>query len=414
MTDWDFSPPPPSDMGDHEVPRDGVHLEGKRIALMITGGVAAMKTPLIARALRRQGAEVVAFVSEEALRYTTIDTLEWSTTRPVVARLTAAAEHLSDSSPFDAYLIAPATYNTINKMRYGIADGVITSALASALGKLGQGTTEILVAPTMHGSMHNAILTESLKTLAAMGVRIIPPREDYGKHNIPSERKIVVEVCRAVSRSPLKGVPVLVTGGPTPAPVDNVRRITNRFRGKLGVKMAEELLLRGADVFVIHGDGAYRPPDYIPYTIIKTFDAYLDVVMDSLSKKDYKIGVFSAAVADYTPKTVLPGKIPSGGALQSIELVQTAKVIEKVRKEFPDLFMVTFKYQENMAHDELIEIAKARLKAGYQVVVANRGEETGPNGEQVAHLVTENRAPKKMVGKQNIAIALADYLESTL
>ncbi|MFQ5628191.1 MAG: bifunctional phosphopantothenoylcysteine decarboxylase/phosphopantothenate--cysteine ligase CoaBC [bacterium] len=414
MTDWDFSPPPLSNMGDHDVPRDGVHLEGKRIALMITGGIAAMKTPLLARALRRQGAEVVAFASEEALRYTTIDTLEWSTINPVVTRLTAAAEHLSDSSPFDAYLVAPATYNTINKMRYGIADGLITSALASALGKLEQGNTEILVVPTMHGSMHNSILTESLKKLDAIGVKIIPPREDYGKHNIPNERKIVVEVCRTVSRSTLKGIPILVTGGPTPVPVDNVRRITNRFRGKLGVQMAEELLLRGADVFVIHGDGAYRPPDYVPYTIIKSFDAYFETVMDLLSKKEYKIGVFSAAVADYTPKTVLPGKIPSGGALQSIELVQTVKVIEKVRREFSSLFMVAFKYQENMSHNELIEIANDRLKAGYQVVVANRGEETGPNGEQVAHLVAENRAPEKMVGKQNIAIAIADYLEQVV
>ena len=412
MKKWHFSPPPPSEMGDHDVPLDGQHLKGKSIALMITGGIAAMKAPLLARALRRQGANVVAFASEEALRYTTPDTLEWSTTQPVVTRLTAAAEHLSDSSPFDAYLVAPATYNTINKMRFGIADGLITSTLASAIGKMEQGKTKILVVPTMHGSMHNSILTESFEKLDALGVEIVPPREDYGKHNIPAERELVAAVCRAVSKSPLKDVPILVTGGPTPVAIDSVRRFTNRFRGKLGVRMAEELFLRGADVFLIHGDGAFRPPDYLPYTIIKTFDAYLDAVMQTLASHQSKIGIFSAAVADYAPKTVLPGKTPSGGALSNIELVETVKVIEKVRQTFPELYMVTFKYQENMSHQELIEIAEARLQQGYQVVVANRGEETGPRGEQVAHLVSAGKTPKKMVGKKRIAIDLADFLET--
>ena len=412
MTTWNFTPPPPSKMGDHDVPQDGDHLKGKRIALMVTGGIAAMKAPLLARALRRQGAEVIAFASEEALRYTTLDTLEWSTTHPVVTRLTAAAEHLSDSSPFDAYLIAPATYNTINKMRYGIADGLITSTLASALGRMEQDKTRILVVPTMHGSMHNSILTESLQKLHAMGVMIVPPREDYGKHNIPAERTLVVAVCRAVSRSPLKGVPILVTGGPTPVPIDSVRRITNRFRGKLGVKMAEELYLRGADVALIHGDGAYRPPDYLPFQIIKTFDEYLDAVMQTLTSQSYKIGIFSAAVADYAPKTVLPGKTPSGGALRKIELVETVKVIEKVRQTYPELFMVTFKYQENMSHEELMGIAQARIQKGYNAVIANRGEESGPHGEQVAHLVVQGHDPQKMTGKKNIAVKLADFLET--
>lgn len=411
MKEWDFSPPSPSDMGDHDVPAEGEHLAGKRIALLITGGIAAMKAPMLARALRRQGAEVVAFVSEEGQRYVTRDTLEWSTVNPVVTRLTAAAEHLSDSAPFDAYLVAPATYNTINKMAMGIADGTITAALASAIGRMEQGRTAILVAPTMHGSLHNQILIASLKRLDAMGVRIIPPRDDYGKDNIPPERQIVAEVCRAVSRSALKGRAALVTGGPTPVPIDNVRRITNRFRGKLGVHIAEELYLRGADVQLIHGDGAYRPPAYLPHVIARTFDEYLDMVMQELGQKKYDFGIFSAAVADYKPATVFSGKIPSGGALKEIKLVPTVKVIEKVREEYPELHMVTFKYQEGIEHEELMEIAKARLASGYEAVVANRGEETGPHGEQVAYLVTVDAEPKRMVGKRTIAIGIVDYLE---
>jgi phosphopantothenoylcysteine decarboxylase/phosphopantothenate--cysteine ligase len=416
MEDWDFSPPSPSELGDHDVSLVGDHLAGKRVALMITGGIAAFKAPLVARALRRQGADVVAFVSSEALRYVTEDTLEWSTVNPVVSRLTASAEHLSDAAPFDAYLVAPATYNTLNKLAYGIADGVVTSSLASALGRLEQGETKVLVAPTMHGSLHNSILTESLQRLDRLGVRVVPPREGYGKHNIPSEETLVSEVCREVSTSPLRGKRVLVTGGPTPVPIDAVRRITNRFRGRLGAEIALELHLRGAEVRLIHGDGAFRPPDYVPYRVARTYDEYVQAVTEELAAAPTAAGIFSAAVADYRPKQVLPGKTPSGGALASLELVPTEKVIGRVRQRYPDLFMVTFKYQEGLSHDELMAIGRDRLQrlTGPGAVVANRGEESGPHGEQVAWLLAGDDEPRRMESKPAIAVALADLLEKRL
>ena len=410
MQDWDFSPPPPSDLGDHDVPMEGEHLRAKRVALLVTGGIAAIKAPFIARALRRQGADVVAFASSEGLRYVAGEALEWSTTHPVVTRLTPAAEHLSDDAPFDAYLVAPATYNTINKMRHGIADTVVTATLGSALGRMEQGKSEVLVAPTMHGSLHTSILTESMKALSAMGVRIIAPREDYGKHNIPPEERLVADVCRAVSRSPLKGAPILVTGGPTPVPIDSVRRISNRFSGKLGITVAEEVYLRGADALLIHAGDVMRPPDYLPHRLAATFDDYLDAVMEELARRDYFAGVFSAAVADYRPEEVLEGKTPSGGALETLTLTPTVKVINRVQQSFPDLHSVTFKYEENVSHDELIAIARKRLKQGHGAVVANRGEESAEAGAHVAYLVTEE-GERRLVGKPPIARAIADYLE---
>jgi phosphopantothenoylcysteine decarboxylase/phosphopantothenate--cysteine ligase len=119
-------------------------------------------------------------------------------------------------------------------------------------------------------------------------------------------------------------------------------------------------------------------------------------------------------VADYRPETVHPGKIPSGGALKEIKLVQTLKVVDEVRKAHPGLHMVTFKYMEGIAHEELIELARERLRRGDKLVVANRGEETGPAGEQVAHLVAAEGAARRVVGKRAIAVALADHLEATL
>ncbi len=410
MNDWDFQPPPESELGDRQVNLESTHLQHKRIALLVTGSIAALKAPLIARTLRRQGADVVAFVSNEALRYTTIDALEWSTTNPVVTKLTANAEHLSDANPFAAYVVAPATYNTINKIALGIADGVITSTLGSAIGRMERGKTQILLAPTMHGSLHNSILMESLGKLAHMGVRIIPPQVAYGKNNLPEEKAIALHVCRAVSSSPLKDIPILVTGGPTPVAIDNIRRLTNRFTGRLGSYIAEELYLRGARVKLIHGQGSYTPPDYLPHKIVTTYDEYLTEVMLELALP-YRFGIFSAAVADYKPAQVFPGKIPSG-ALSKIDLVSTQKVIAEVRAKFPSLGMITFKYQENISHEELIDIAQTRLKQGYQMVVANRGEEQGENKAQVAYLVTKEQPPQKAVGKQEITQAIANYLES--
>ena len=413
MNNWDFQPPPESTLGDREVALESTHLQHQRIALLVTGSIAAMKAPLIARTLRRQGADVVAFVSQEALRYTTIDALEWSTTNPVITKLTAAAEHLSDDRPFSAYLVAPATYNTINKISNGIADGVVTAALGSAIGRMEQGKTQILLAPTMHGSLHNSILTESLQKLYQMGVVIIPPQIANGKNNLPTEHAIAGAVCRAVSSSSLKNIPILVTGGPTPVPIDNIRRLTNRFTGKLGTCIAEELYLRGANVKLILGQGSYLPPSYLPQQIVKTYDEYLTEIMKELQQQQYHFGIFSAAVADYQPEQVFPGKIPSGGALQTINLVATQKVIALVKAKFPGLGMITFKYQENISHEELITIAQERLQQGYQMVVANRGEEQVEQGAQVAYLVTQDRELQKVIGKDKIAKAIVDYLETT-
>lgn len=408
-SDWDLCPPPPAELGDRDVPLDGVHLQGRRVALMIAGGIAAMKTPLLARALRRQGAEVTAFVSRDALRYVTEDALAWSTARPVVQRLSAHAEHLSDASPFDVYLLPQATYNTINKMAQGIADGVLTSTLASALGRMERGACSVLVAPTMHGTMHNSILTASLQRLRTMGVRLIPPRAGYGKHNIPADDVLVAEVCRAASRSPLRGHRILVTGGPTPVPIDNVRRIVPRFRGRLGIEITRELYLRGAEPLLIHGDGARHPPDHLPFEVARTYDAYRRRVHDRLAEGDWLAGIFSAAVADYRPQEVAAGKIASGRTLQ-LELVPTEKVIAEVRRRHPRLHMITFKYQELVSHQELMDIAVQRLQH-YDAVIANRGEETEPEGPQVAWWVRPDEAPRRLQGKPEIARCLADHLE---
>ncbi|MDF1817970.1 MAG: flavoprotein [Immundisolibacteraceae bacterium] len=191
MENWKPAAPTPSDLGDRELPQLSDALAGKQIALMVSGSIAAFKTPMVARELRRHGAAVTTYASRSALRYVSAEALAWSSASPVITELSAEAEHLSDTRPFDAYLLAPATYNSINKLAAGIADTVITSALASALGRVNHSDAQLLIAPAMHGSLHNPIFEASIERLQQLGVKVIPPRDAYGKHNLPDEQTLV-------------------------------------------------------------------------------------------------------------------------------------------------------------------------------------------------------------------------------
>eukprot|EP00043_Microstomoeca_roanoka_P022543 m.256658 g.256658 ORF g.256658 m.256658 type:complete len:423 (-) comp22248_c0_seq1:1057-2325(-) len=407
LYDWDFSAPTPSSMGDHDVPRASDRLAGKRIALLVTGGIAAMKTPELARGLRRHGASVTAFASEDALNYVAREALEWATLGPVVTGLTWRAEHLSDGQPFDAYLVAPATHSTIAKMAHGIGDTVVTSTLISALGRMEQGRAKVLVAPTMHGTMHNAQLVDNARRLAAQGVHMITPRDAYGKHNLPETELLCIAVGRALSESPLQGRRIMVTAGPTPVPIDGVRRIVNRFRGRLGAQLAEELVWRGAEAELILGDGAWRPKTPMPITVTRTFDEYRDTVVSRV-KSGLWAGVFSAGVADYRPRQAVTGKIASGQASLTLDLEPTEKVIDLAMNADTRMHTVAFKYLEGVSEEELIRVASKRLdRAG--LVVATRGEDTRGTDQRALMVTSEGVTP--VDDKRAIARAISDYLE---
>lgn len=405
--EWDLAPPRSALIGDHDVPLLSEHLAGRRIALVVTGSVAALRAPQLARALRRRGAEVTAFCSPEALAYVGEQALEWATLRPLVKQLSWRAEHLSDSTPFDAWLVAPATFNTIGKLAAGIADTAATAALASALGRLQQGATQILVAPAMHGSLHTPVLERNCRLLRELGVRFIPPRDEHGKHNLASDELITAAVCRALSASSLRGAPLLVTGGPTPVPIDGVRRIVNRFSGRLGIQIAEELVLRGAEVTLVLGEGSAPAPAWLPCTPAASYDAYRQLVLAAVAAGQ-RAGIFSAAVADYQPLRVAAGKIASGQPLLRLELEPTGKVIEAVAAADPALHLVSFKLLAGASEAELLAEAQRRLQR-HALVVANRAEEV-QGEEQTAWLVSREGAIKA-TGKPAIAAAIADQLE---
>lgn len=408
---WEPVPPSRSDLSDHGVPLLSHFLDKRRIALLVCGGIAAMKAPLLARELRKHGAEVTAFVSQEALRYVTPDALAWSTDRPVVTHLSARAEHLGDGEPFDAYLLIPATYNTLNKFATGIADNLLTTVLAAALGRLTRQEASILVAPTMHGTMHNPILEESLRRLQGWGVRVIPPRDAYGKHNLPDFETVIFALARELGGRPLAGLSVLVTGGPTPVPLDAIRYLTNRFTGRLSYDIARAFYMAGADVHWVLGKSAFVPPTWLPCYRVDSFQAYLETVQYLAETQDCEVGVFSAAVADYQLPVPHVGKYPSGSQM-ALQLTATPKVIALMHQRFPEMYKVTFKLESGKSHEDLLAIARERLQQHSQLVVVNQVSPDGLSDDAVAQeawLVTEKTA-RPFVGKAAIAQGIVDHI----
>jgi phosphopantothenoylcysteine decarboxylase/phosphopantothenate--cysteine ligase len=210
-----------------------------------------------------------------------------------------------------------------------------------------------------------------------------------------------------LSTSGLRGKRIMVTAGPTPVPIDGVRRIVNRFRGRLGADIADELTWRGANAELLLGDGAWRPSAPMQISIARTYDAYRDMVLERVQSGLFA-GVFSAGVADYRPKVVVDGKIVSGSAEYPLMLEPTEKVIDLAMAAAPAMHTIAFKYLEKVSEEELIRVAAKRLDRA-RLVVATRGEDTRGR-EQRALMVTRDGVVA-VDGKARIAAAIADHLE---
>lgn len=367
---------------DLQVEKLGNYLEGKKIALCVGGGIAAIESPKIARHLRRYGADVRAYVTNSALKFIGETSLEWATGKSVVKELSGLAEHICSE---DVVLVAPATLNTINKIYSGIADDLVTTLIASAIGQNAISWKEndmfftdvvekpIILAPTMHESLYyNPFLQKNLenKLNADYGIHLITPRLEERKAKIPKVEDIVAQTCHILNKKESK---FLITGGATPVKIDDVRIITNKFKGALAIEIAKEAYLNGHDVTLLLGKTGLKAPSYLKTIYHEDYDEYSANVFKQLEQNNYCAAIFSAAVADYTPVQKFDGKIPSLGELE-IKFKQTKKIINEVREKYPDLFMVTFKHMSQISTEDLLTIAKERTK-NYQIVVANREED---------------------------------------
>lgn len=181
---------------DHAVEIIDERLSGKKIAIAVTGGIAAIKIPEIVRQLRRYGAEIDIYTTPTALKFIGILALEWSSRTKPVTELGGNAEHICKH---DLVVMIPATLNSINKIAHGIADNVVTALMQSAIGT---SDTKIIIAPTMHISLwKNNILQDSINRLEKMGVNIMLPRLSEGKAKIPRTRSVVNYIIKLIGNN---------------------------------------------------------------------------------------------------------------------------------------------------------------------------------------------------------------------
>jgi phosphopantothenoylcysteine decarboxylase/phosphopantothenate--cysteine ligase len=340
-------------------------LEGERVALAVSGSIAAVKTVELAHELRRQGAEVRAVMTDAARGIVHPWALEFATDSPVVTEITGSVEHVElcgYDGWADVLLVAPSTANTVGKMAAAVDDTPVTTTATTALGA---GVPTVL-APAMHEPMydHPGVL-EAIETLESWGVAFVDPRIEEGKAKIASEEAIVLETARAAGDRPLAGRHVVVTSGPTSEAIDPVRVITNRASGRTGRAVAKACYARGADVTLVH-DGPEVP--YAETLAVESAAEMLEAVSSVAADADAVVS--AAAIGDYTVETA-DEKIRSGQEL-TLELEPTPKLIDSVRADHPDLPIVGFKLETAGDDAAMVEAARETLeRVDLSFVVAN-------------------------------------------
>lgn len=349
-------------------------IKGRKIILCITGSVAAMRSPEIARELMRRGADVFTVMTPMAHKIIHPYLMEWSTGNPVVTELTGQIEHVAyvgdHTDRADLVLVAPCTANTIGKAAAAIDDTPVTTVLTTAIGA----GIPIIIAPAMHGSMYkHPLVIENIKRLQSIGVEILMPRFEEEKAKIPETRDIVEAVVRKLTvKRDLEGLRILVTTGPTRAYLDAFRFITNPSSGKMGVAIAEEALKRGANVTLVYGPGTEPPPPNADVIRVETTEEMLEAVVKALKEQRHDAAIFAAAASDYGPADRTMEKTPSGRERWSLNLKPLPKIIEQVKRVDPKVYLVGFKAEFNVSNETLVERAYQRMKTvGMDLIVAN-------------------------------------------
>jgi len=356
----------------------GTILRGKTICLCLTGSVAVISSPIVARELMRLGAEVICVMSKAATELISPALMEWATGNKVITNLTGAVEHvyLAGDRPktvgkADMILICPATANTISKISCGIDDTPVTTVSTTAFGS----SIPIVIVPAMHGSMYkHPILKENENKLREYGVEILRPRISEGKAKIARIDDIIDRVIDIlVSKKDYEGKKVLITAGPTREAIDSVRFVSNKSSGKMGIEIAKEAAARGAEVILIAGECRAKLPEYIETIHVISTDDFIKAVKDEISYKNYDIFISAAAISDYKPIECIEGKISSDNVKEiHLNMKLTPKIINVARKKDYNLFIVAFKAETNVSRSELINKAYNRLiKSEVDLIVAN-------------------------------------------
>src|SRR5271165_2715918 len=294
-----------------------------KIALGVTGGIAAYKAAEVVRLLQDRGVRVQVVMTEAAQEFVRPLTFAALSGEKVITglfgggeqpNLDSAVEHIAVAQSIDALLVAPATADTIAKFAQGIANDFLSTLYLAT-------KAPVIIAPAMNVNMWEHPATRAnLEILRQRGVHVVEPDTGYlacgmiGAGRLADPEQIVAETMERLGVSQdLAGETVLITAGPTHEPIDPVRYLGNRSSGKMGYALAEAALRRGAKVILVSGPVALTPPSAAEAIFVETAQEMRTAVLDRWERAG--IIIMAAAVADYHVKSIASEKIKRRGPM---------------------------------------------------------------------------------------------------
>lgn len=357
---------------------DATSVQGRKVLLCVTGGIAAYKAAFVARALVGLGADVRVLMTDAATEFVGPQTFSALTGNRVHRRMFDSGPdvvHVELARGADLAVVAPATANTIAKMAHGFADDLVSSTLLTV-------RCPILVAPAMHTEMWEKPATrENLSVLTARGVVLVGPEDgelssgDFGKGRLAEPGDIVrAAVDRLGKAQDLAGRRIVVTAAGTQEPLDPVRFIGNRSSGLMGFTIADEALRRGAKVTLVSGPTNLDPPGGAELINVKTAQEMWEAVRSRAASADVMIK--AAAVADFRPSASHEAKLKKAQGPPEITLEPTIDILKELghhpeyRKQ--DGILVGFAAETEADPARLAEVAGSkRSDKGADIIVAN-------------------------------------------
>lgn len=355
-------------------------LQGKKIIVGVTGGIAAYKIPLLVRLLKKEGAEVKVVMTDFAKSFVTPLTLATVSGEPVLSDFFSKDDgtwnsHVDLGLWADAMILAPLTANTMAKMANGIADNFLLTVILSA-------RCPVFVAPTMDLDMfQNPVTQKNLQQLIELGYHYIAPGEGFlasgldgpGRMKEPEELFQVLKDHFAEDEF-LEGKRVMISAGPTHEPFDAVRFIGNRSSGKMGIALAKVLARKGARVDLVLGpvseDATFPGITIHP---VETAAEMADQCKKLFVGAD--MGIMAAAVADFTPVQTSDSKIKKDEGFHNIEVKATEDILAGLGKvKQKGQLLIGFALETD---DELENARKKLDRKNLDMIVLNSLKDSG-------------------------------------
>ena len=363
-------------------------LREKKILIGVTGGIAAYKTPILVRLLKKLNAEVKVVMTESAKEFVTPLTLSTTSQNPVVSSFKSDDStwnnHVELGLWADFFIIYPATANTLFKMANGNCDNLLIATYLSCKSK-------VFFSPAMDLDMYKHKSTkDSIKKLKSIGNILIPPAHGelasglIGKGRLPEPEDIINFLNSYFSKKlRLSNKNILITAGPTIEKIDPVRYISNHSSGKMGYALAEEALCLGANVSLISGPTNQSVSKEIELMKIETTDEMYKNTIKKFEKSD--VVIMAAAVSDFKPKIYSKNKIKKNGDYLDLKFKKTKDILSELGKRKSNQFLVGFALENK---NEIENAKKKMYEKNLDLIILNSLNDKGAGFKYDTNKVT--------------------------